>query len=297
MLRILFQPFDFVKWLVLGFSAWLANLGNGAGGSGRVPAGDLDELDGSAEALHDLGRSFESFLDHALIVPLISVVILAVVALVLLLLWLSSRGKFIFLDNLVHDRAAIVEPWKRFARLGNSLFLWRVGFGLAVIVGFGFMLLLLLGPAIGLAGGRGGIEELSLAVLLLIGLLLAVGGVLVAYVALFLESFVIPIMYRYDLKATAAWRAFLPWLSSRGGWFLLYGLFVVLLFVLFSVVFLVVCVMTCCVLLIPYVGTVLLLPAIVTYRLLSVEFLAQFDPGFDLFAATAEAPVEAPAEA
>jgi hypothetical protein len=32
------------------------------------------------------------------------------------------------------------------------------------------------------------------------------------------------------------------------------------------------------------VGTVLLLPAIVTYRLLSVEFLAQLDAGFDLFA-------------
>jgi len=41
----------------------------------------------------------------------------------------------------------------------------------------------------------------------------------------------------------------------------------------------------------PYVGTVILLPFYVTYRLFSVEFLAQFDPGFDLFT-----PLEIPAE-
>jgi len=33
----------------------------------------------------------------------------------------------------------------------------------------------------------------------------------------------------------------------------------------------------------PYVGTVIMLPIWVTYRLFSVEFLAQFDPGFDVF--------------
>jgi len=27
--KILFQPFDLKKWLVIGFAAWLANLGGG----------------------------------------------------------------------------------------------------------------------------------------------------------------------------------------------------------------------------------------------------------------------------
>ncbi len=43
------------------------------------------------------------------------------------------------------------------------------------------------------------------------------------------------------------------------------------------------CLLTCCIVAFPYVGTVILLPILVTYRLFSVEFLAQFDPGFDLF--------------
>ncbi len=33
MKRILFQPFDLKKWLVIGFAAWLANLGGGAAAS------------------------------------------------------------------------------------------------------------------------------------------------------------------------------------------------------------------------------------------------------------------------
>ena len=32
MKKILFQPFDLKKWLVVGFGAWLANLGGGGGG-------------------------------------------------------------------------------------------------------------------------------------------------------------------------------------------------------------------------------------------------------------------------
>ena len=35
MKKILFQPFELRKWLVIGFAAWLANLGAGGGGIGN----------------------------------------------------------------------------------------------------------------------------------------------------------------------------------------------------------------------------------------------------------------------
>ena len=38
MKKILFQPFDLKKWLVIGFAAWLANLGGG--GSFNYPYND-----------------------------------------------------------------------------------------------------------------------------------------------------------------------------------------------------------------------------------------------------------------
>jgi len=90
-------------------------------------------------------------------------------------------------------------------------------------------------------------------------------------------------MYRYQLTVLDAWRAFLPWLKARPAHFVVYGLFVLFLTAIFAVFFAVFCLMTCCIAAIPYVGTALLLPVWVCYRLLSVEFLAQFPPDFDLF--------------
>ena len=36
MKHILWRPFDLAKWLVLGFSVWLAGLVDGAGGRGVI---------------------------------------------------------------------------------------------------------------------------------------------------------------------------------------------------------------------------------------------------------------------
>jgi hypothetical protein len=38
MKKILFQPFDLKKWLVVGFAAWLASLGAGWGGNFNYPS-------------------------------------------------------------------------------------------------------------------------------------------------------------------------------------------------------------------------------------------------------------------
>jgi len=113
--------------------------------------------------------------------------------------------------------------------------------------------------------------------------------VAVVYASLFLNAFVVPIMYRHNLSAMAAWRAFLPWLSAQPASFFLYGIFVLLLFVGAGIAICAVGLVTCCIafllLAIPYVGTVVLLPLLVAYRYLSLEFLAQFDPGLNVFTA------------
>jgi len=108
-------------------------------------------------------------------------------------------------------------------------------------------------------------------------------GFVAAFVALMLEAFVIPIMYKFDLKATEAWRYFLPWLKARPWQFVLYAVFVIALVFVFLCFFALICLLTCCIVALPYVGTVILLPLYVTYRIFSLEFLAQFDPNFDVF--------------
>ena len=54
-------------------------------------------------------------------------------------------------------------------------------------------------------------------------------GIVAAFVILMLEAFVIPIMYKYELKATEAWSYFMPWLKDRPLSFILYALFVLMM--------------------------------------------------------------------
>jgi hypothetical protein len=289
MKHILWRPFDLAKWLVLGFSCWLAGLADSVGGGGWKWIVDENNFPGRHDIFNG-HRSYQEFGGALIWLPLIFIVIMAVAAILVLVLWLSSRAKVIYLDNVVHNRAQIVEPWHRLRDLGNSLFLWRLGFvvacGLVALV----MLMLFFAPAATLSFSDA-LSSLSYAAMVFGVIIMICFGVVAAFIALMLEAFVVPIMYKYELKATEAWRYFLPWLKTRPWQFVLYALFVLVLIFVFLFVFALVCVLTCCIVALPYVGTVILLPFYVTYRLFSIEFLTQFDPGFDLFT-----PAEIPAE-
>jgi hypothetical protein len=288
MKHILWRPFDLAKWLVLGFSCWLAGLADSASGGGWKWIIDENDFPGR----HNIFDGPEPFgqLGGALVwLPLIFIVIMAIAAILVLVLWLSSRSKMIYLDNVVHNRAQIVEPWHRLRELGNSLFLWRLGFvvacGLVALV----LLMLFFAPAATLSFSDA-LSGLSYAAMVFGVIIMICFGLVAAFVALMLEAFVIPIMYKFDLKATEAWSYFLPWLKTRPWQFVLYSIFVVALVLAFLCAFALICVLTCCIVALPYVGTVILLPFYVTYRFFSIEFLTQFDPGFDLFT-----PAEIPA--
>jgi hypothetical protein len=281
MKHILWRPFDLTKWLVLGFSCWLAGLADGAGGGGWKWI--VDENDFPARHTAYSGRgSFEEIGEALIWLPLVFIIIMAVAAILLLILWISSRAKVIYLDNVVHDRAQIVEPWNRLRDLGNSLFLWRLGFvvacGLVVLV----LLLIFFAPAATFSFSEA-LSGLSYAAMIFGIIIMICFGFVAAFVALMLEAFVIPIMYKFDLKATEAWRYFLPWLKARPWQFVLYAVFVIALVFVFLCFFALICLLTCCIVALPYVGTVILLPLYVTYRIFSLEFLAQFDPNFDVF--------------
>ena len=57
MKHILLQPFDLAKWLVLGFSAWLAGLMDGAGGGGWKWMADENDFSGRCN-LNGSGEAF-----------------------------------------------------------------------------------------------------------------------------------------------------------------------------------------------------------------------------------------------
>jgi len=240
-----------------------------------------------------VGRAVERFFSEPLALMVVIWIVLAALFVFVLFAWLSSRAKFVFLDNVVHDRAAIVEPWTRHAKEGNSLFLWRLGFALAVILGFAAVI----APSVLVLTWTGrSVAPLRFAAGISLVAFVSLGLVVILYVRFFLNQFVIPIMYRDRLRTNDAWRKFLPLMRRELASFVLCGLFVLAVSLAVLIVLAAFGCLTCCIgfflLMVPYVGAVVLLPVSYTYRAFGPEFLAQFGPEYSVWAPAETAPPE-----
>ncbi len=302
MVRVLFRPFQLRKWLVIGFASWLANLASGGGGgggglnpstfasgkSGRSPAQEFGRLQRQAT---DALQWVRGHLDVVVILVVFGVLLLVVLG--LLLLWLSSRAKLVFLDCVARNRAAIRAPWQELAELGNSLFVWRLGFSVVVgvvmmVVGGLAVLLLFL-----VRGNRASLIWTGVGIAAVVMLLV----VCLVVTVVFLDAFVIPLMYRYNLRTSAAWSYFLKLFRLHPGAFILYLFASVLLGVGVAMGLLMLTLATCCcagvLMALPYVGAVVALPIAVFFRSFSVYFLQQFHEDYRLI--QDEPPPAAPA--
>ncbi len=283
--RTLFGPFDIGKWFALGFSAWLATLlSGGSSFNANFNTGDSMGDPEIQQAFQAIGAWIEA--NMSLVIALVVAIVLISIAIYLVMLWVSSRGKFMFLDNLVHNRALVKTPWMEFKTLGNSLFIWRLVFGLivfgvAALFGGGVFYYIFVVSETGLSKAP--------AVLLFIAaaLIFLIGALVVAYITIMLEYFVIPIMYRDRLTTTAAWSRFLE-LHNRHFWkFVLFFLWSAVLSIGAAMALATIGVLTCCiglvVMAIPYIGAVVILPVTTFFRMFGPEFLRQFGPDYDIF--------------
>ncbi len=282
MKEALFRPFDLEKWFVVGFAAWISTWSAARSTTGfRVPS---SWRRGPAPGASEVFRTgLERFVD-IWSNPLWRIGILGGIFAFLLILvvisWVWSRGEFVFLDAVVHDRRAIAAPWRENRDLGNSLFYWRAGFALVTLpLGIGILALVwftALHGRIPFAVADVAWPVLA-AIVVFVWVPLAIAS---AYVKAFLNHFVVPIMYRDRLLAMAAWGKFLGLFRQRPGAFLLYGLWVLALRVGVAIAVILAFCLTCCVLacvsIVPYLGTVALLPVSYAFRALGPEFLAQF---------------------
>ena len=285
MKNALFNPFDLGKWFVIGFTAFLAGLADGPGfGNGSYKSGtDNWNFENLAEYP---GNAWEWLLANTLWSILIIIGILLLIALGILVTWLSSRGKFMFLDNVVHDRALISKPWNQFKTLGYSLFLWRICFG---IIFFAVIALFVLATvSIGYYFHSNDFSGFFTG-LIITGMVLwlFVICIIIAYITLFLSHFIVPIMYKNNIGAVEAWKRFMPLLRGHMLHFIFYGLIIFLISILIFICIAVIGLFTCCIgfilLSIPYIGSVITLPVTYTFRALSVEFLEQFGPEYEIF--------------
>jgi hypothetical protein len=287
---LLFQPFDPGKWFTIGFCAWLAHLGE-QGFRGNYNFGSRRDVGNIREAFEHM----RAFVMENLywILPLAIAVVIISVALGIVMMWLNSRGKFMFLHCVALDRTEVSVPWHKFAREGNSLFLFRLVLGLIGMIA----MLPLVAVAVVIVVGmvRRGEPDIH-SILLLVGILLMLiaVGLVFAVIRKLTTDFVVPIMFLRGVNCLEGWREFLRLISANVANFVVYLLFQLALGLatgaLVLVVIIATCCIACCLIAIPYLGTVLLLPVLVFQRSYSLHYLAQYGRAYDVFP-----PVTAPA--
>jgi hypothetical protein len=282
--EVLLRPFDIGKWFAIGLCAWLAQLGEGGLSSVfRLPGNSDGNLKEEAEKVY---QQVEPYMDIVIGVAIALAVLLAAVCIVLL--WLRCRGRFMFLNSVVRNTDEVAPPWHEFSGEANSLFWFLLVFGIVASV-----VLTVIAGGTAAAGmtmwhtgdaGRAGAIVLCAVVALLVFMPLAITA---AVIAKFTNDFVVPIMYLRRQGWRQAWGEFRHLLGNNKGSFALYILLQIALSMATGALVVVAVCLTCCtafcLLAIPYIGTVALLPIAVFLRSYSLYYLAQYGPQFDVF--------------
>jgi len=224
--RVLLSPFSMRKWLKLGLIAFLAGVVAGGGGiGGGGPSGnggaDFDQVGPQIMGWYQAHTG-------AIIAGAIGIGIVGL-AVFLIMLYVSSIFRFIFMESVITTETRIRESWHRNKAEGISYMWWRIGFGLAslllVALLFGgpvtILVLFILGPAKG-----GGFAAVGGAIVLgLVTIFFAlICALVIGLINAMTRDFVLPLMYLRRIGSVAGWRAFWPILCGNKLGFLIYFL-------------------------------------------------------------------------
>ncbi|MEY2486457.1 MAG: hypothetical protein QOH39_2105 [Verrucomicrobiota bacterium] len=286
--QILFQPFDLKKWCVIGFAAFLANLGGGFNYNfnynSRGTAHEHAALQNFTAWIHQISPW--------ILIISVTLFVLLILTIVIVFAWLRARGRFMFIDCVVKNRGAIKEPWREFRGEGNSFFLFSLIVGLCLFAVIAALALPFLLPI------ARGVTFLHLHDTYLIAMIVlwATAIFLLVISWTLIAHFMIPVMYRRRCRAVEAFRVVCSLIANYPGEITLYCLFWIGLVIGSALVACLSTCATCCLTLIPYVGTVIVLPLFVCLRSFGLLFLRQFGSDYDVWATLlpAEDPLASP---
>jgi hypothetical protein len=283
----LFNPMDLKKWFVVGFTAFLATLAD-VQMSGGVPDPSIRKTSAFnlEEVLYFPQKAWAWLGNHPGWAILIVFALFLFSVFMIVITWVSARGKFMFLDNVVRSQARIAAPWSEYRKEGNSFFWWNLFWGVifsAIAIAYilcCFMYLQIVYESSGY--GRALILPTVLA-----GLGLFAISIISTFIYVLLRDFVAQIMYRDRITGWEATQKFLPLFLSQFLYFVGYGIFRLFVSLLIMIgIFICGCI-TCCigflVLAIPYINAVVLLPLLYAMRAFSIEFFEQFGPEYQVF--------------
>ncbi|HMX62369.1 MAG TPA: hypothetical protein PKD58_04825 [Candidatus Sumerlaeota bacterium] len=298
--RVLF-PFDFSRWITFAVSAWLMSFGQGGGtnfnfsGGGNSGGGGGNNLPGGHE-LQEAAQWFDNHFGTILLVG--AAVVLLIIGISALLTWLTSRAEFMFLDGVVTGEPKIAESWSSTKELGNSLFQFRFCLFLANFFASLLAIAILAVPV--LAGMRNSesIEAIfgrSLVTGIIIAVIFVPIMMVVAVANMFIEDFVIAIMYRRKVRFISAVRMFWPLFHSNLMTFAFYWLVRLLIAVGLALGILAIstaaCCLTCGILALPVLSAIPILPFLFFKRAFPLFYIEQFSEEWEMFNRAPEPPM------
>jgi hypothetical protein len=288
--RELLFPGRMEKWLALGFIAFLAGLGessgsysyrlpfpSGSGGSGPFGGGSSGKSATPEKAFDEIWAEALSWVQAhtVLVVAGASGLLLGGLAFGLLLTWLSSRGKLMFVESVIHDRYQVKEPWARLREPAWAVFKFRLLLTLAFLL----ILVIALGVGVSIALAElktGHFSSTSVIALFAFGGILTVTFIPLGFISLLLDDFVIPVFYLRGGSLGDAWGIVRrDLIASNAGPVFVFYLLKMVLGVGFVMLGTIAACLTCCVASLPYLSSVVLLPAHVFFRSYSLYFLEE----------------------
>jgi len=226
--RVLFAPFNLRKWLVLAFIAMFAGVMGGGSFQGRWNGGSQGQGGGvDVEAPFDwLASAWQS--DPVAVIGFGASAVLLLVSIWLLMLYISSVFRFIFLESVVTGKPEVRAGWHRNKAEGAAYMWWQIGFGLIALSAFvllgGWPLVVAISTLVGASKAGGSAIGGAILLLVLFGLWALFLALAIGVVSALTKDFVLPIMYKERLGTIAAWKRFWPVLRQSKWGFVVYFL-------------------------------------------------------------------------
>jgi hypothetical protein len=284
-------PFRFERWLALGFVAFLDQCGRSGGSSFNVPApGGFGD---TGRAGRDVEAGLAWLAAHVVLVSLIAAVVLAfTVAFIAVVLWVNSRGVFMYLDDVASGRTDVARPWREHASHASSYFAWS--FGLSMVTLTAVLLLVAAMTAVGVVMVRGRPPTVVLGVSIIVALALLLLGLVFAFAlaSVGLRDFVAPLQLATRQPCAEAIRLFVGLLRAHPGVFVVYVLLKIVVTLAVGVAAMIVGCSTCCCGFLPVVAQTVLQPAHYFERAWPLYVLRPL--GYDLLAPGAPTASEPP---
>jgi hypothetical protein len=285
-------PFRFDRWLALGFVAFLDQCGRGGNPGANFGSRFRGDSNGDGDSgLPDVAQAQEWVSAHlGLIIAIAAAALVFIVGLMVVILWINSRGVFMYLDNVATGRSDVSRPWREHKDRAASYFVWSFGVGLGTFAG----ILVLLAPMVWAvltlvsSGASGG----AIAALIVIGLLMFVVVLGASLFSVLLRDFAAPLQLHLDVPCGHALRTAWELVRSSAGAFAVYVLLKIVFAIVAAMAAAIVGCVTCCLGFLPVVSQVLLQPLHYFERAWSLFMLRQ--AGYDLFPGTPPPPPPPP---